>query len=190
MQLTQLLLADEQALKVRLAIDLVLQDPERFVMTDEERNEYERLAVFFGTVASDPSRFAPTGEMAQTVKSLVRRARGPAQPQSGRNKRKVRQERRQGFAKRRRAQRREFAEAYNAAVERVERDMAEKYDKEPKFMILRADGVPIMTDIPASMVVPMVDQIRETEEGPLVTAPLGSIILPGNVEKAMERENA
>src|SRR5579859_6179227 len=115
MQFVQTLITDEQALKIRLAIDMVLQDPERFVMTDEERQEYERLAVFYGHAVTNPSAFSPTGEMAQTVKKIVRRAKGPAQPKSLRNKPKARQERRRAIQKLRRKQRREYNEQYNAA---------------------------------------------------------------------------
>jgi hypothetical protein len=164
-QFVQLLLTDEQALYLNASVDLLLADTERFVMTDEERDNYQRLSVFFSEVVRNPAHFAPTGEMADTVKSIVRKLKGPAQPQSRRNRRKARQERRMSFRKRERAQRRENAEMYNAAMaaleaERVEaeaawQEIAERYANEPKVMVLTADGVPVMTDIPASMVVPM-----------------------------------
>ncbi|MDE2103114.1 MAG: hypothetical protein KGL39_38065 [Patescibacteria group bacterium] len=182
MQFVQTLITDEQALKVRLAIDLVLQDPERFVMTDEERTEYERLAVFYGHAASNPAAFSPTGEMAQTVKKLVRSAKGPAQPSSRRNRRKRRQERRTSWRKRERMHRRETAEQFNAAMEALRRDAEEaeaaaqeaqtRYESEAKFDILGPDGQTVMLrGVPESAIRAM----SLSGDGP-------KIILPGTAE--------
>lgn len=182
MQFVETLITDDQALKIRLALDLILQDPDRYVMTDEERDEYQRLAVFYGVVATDPSRFAPTGKNAQTVKSIVRRVKGPAQPQSRRNRRKMRQERRRAHQKLMRSQRREFAEQYNAAMQtlrseaeeagRAAAEVEERFAAEPKVMVLAADGTPVMRGIPASMVVPEPESLDEAPK----------IILPGTAE--------
>ena len=183
MQFVQTLITDEQALKIRLAIDLILQDPERFVMTDEERTEYERLAVFYGYAATTPSAFSPTGEMAQTVKQIIRRAKGPAQPKSLRNKRKARQERRTSFRKRERAQRREMAEQFNLAIEALAKDreeaeaaaqeVAERFKNEQKFDVYDAFGNLIMAGVPESV-------IRKHEEAPAEDKP--HIIMPGTAE--------
>ena len=199
MQFAQILVTDDQALKTRLALDLILQDPERYEMTDEERADYERLAVFFGLVATNPSHFAPSGDMARTVKSIIRRAKGPAQPQS---QSKRRAKRSQGKQKRDRAARRLAVEQYNEAYqayekdrldfEEYERELIERFEKEPKVMILRADGQVIMSDIPASMVVPMDAPLTEADfeqaasDMPEKVAP--RIFVPGSHEKAMQRE--
>lgn len=190
MQFVETLITDEQALKIRLAVDLILQDPERFVMTDEERTEYERLAVFFGHAATNPSAFAPTGQQAQTVKTLVRRAKGPAQTQSRRNRRKARQERRTSWRKRERAHRRETAEQFNAAMESLQRDMAEaeaaaqeaqaRYESEAKFDILGPDGRTVMLHgVPESAIRKMtnLDALPMSEP-----AKAAKIILPGTAE--------
>lgn len=192
MQFVQPLLTDEQALLTRLAIDLILQDPERYEMTDEERADYERLAVFFGYVAANPRSFAPTGAMARTVKRIVRNARkGAAQPQS-RSKRKLK--RSQGQQKRDRAARREAVAQFNAAREAYERDRADheaymeelrsKYEDAPKFTIVNEAGQVVLSGVPEYALK------REDEEAELAIAPAPKIVLPGNVEKAMQREAA
>jgi septal ring factor EnvC (AmiA/AmiB activator) len=181
-QFVQTLITDEQALKIRLAIDMILQDPERFVMTDEERQEYERLAVFYGHAVTNPSAFSPTGEMAQTVKKLVRRAKGPAQPKSLRNKRKARQARRRAWQKIQRQQRREMAEQFNAAVEQLAKDreeaeaaaqeLAAKYETEHKFDLFDGFGNLIMAGIPESAL----------RDHAVVEGEKPHIILPGTAE--------
>lgn len=209
MQFAQVVITDEQALLTRVALDLVLQDEERFVMSDEERADYARLAVFFGKVAQHPGAFPPTGKRATAVRQIVRRAKGSAQPQSRRNKRKARQEKRMSNSKRRRAERQEFTKLYNEALEKFEAERAEmeaaelelieKFKDEPRVMVLRADGVPILTDVPASMVVPMpteadsfedlgtyIPPTSETEGGALADdgtfTPLSKIVLPAGVD--------
>lgn len=200
MQFAQVLVTDDQALKTRLALDLILQDPERYEMTDEERADYERLAVFFGLVATNPSHFAPTGEMARTVKSIIRRAKGPAQPQS-QSKRRLK--RSQGKQKRDRAAKRLAVEQYNEAFaayekdrldfEEYERELVERFKDEPRVQVLRADGVVIMSDIPASMVVPMDAPLTEADfeqaanDMPEKVAP--SIYVPGQRPDAVAAEN-
>lgn len=184
MQFVELLLTDEHALKTALAIDLVLQDEERFVMTDEEREAYTQLAQVFTFAAANPHRFAPSGHLAQTVKEIRRKARGQAQPQSRRNRRKARQEARMGFAKRRRKERRAEIESWNAAVEQMQRDredaeayereMIERYESEPKFTIRAGDGTIIMQGVPQSAIEP------DTVEAEPEAKP--HVILPGTAE--------
>lgn len=182
MQFIQTLVTDEQALQIRLAIDMVLQTPDRFVLSDEERTEYERLAVFWGHAASNPSAFSPTGEMAQRVKSIVRRAKGPAQPKSRRNKRKERQARRQSYQKMRRAQRREYNALFNNAMESLHADQVEmeqiaqervkQYESEPKFEIRGPDGSIVMAGVPASAIIAMTEGGEDKPH----------IIMPGSAE--------
>jgi len=84
-----------------------------------------------------------------------------------------------------------------------ERELMARFANEPRVQVLRADGVPIMSDIPASMVVPMpTDDVEDlgtyipdsseqpggvlTDDGQFI--PKSQLILPGNVEKQMERD--
>ena len=160
-------------------------------MTDEERAEFERLAVFFGQVASEPGKFPVTGAMARRVQSIVRAARGPAKPSSRRNRRKERQERRQGAAKRRRRERAQTVAAYNEARERVAAEVAElealqaeqlaKLEAEPKFDVVNMHGQTVLAGIPESMIVPQPAELTDEPER-------GQLLLPGSHEKAMERE--
>lgn len=125
MQFVQTLLTTDQTSKVEQALKLVLDraDDLGIVWNDEnEQNEYAQLAGFFQAVTENPTKFAPRGEMARTVKQIYRRVKGPAQPKSAAPKRS------QGQQKRDRKLRRELAAEYNAARERVEKDMEEARD--------------------------------------------------------------
>lgn len=97
--------------------------------TEEQLGGHEdglkALAVFFGMVAAEPRKFPVTGRMASKITEARRVAKGPAQPVSRRNARKERQEKRIGFSRRRRAERREFVANFNTAREAYERDMEE-----------------------------------------------------------------
>ena len=180
----------------RAALDIVLNDPERYVLTEEERSAYERLAVFFGHAVVDPSRFPLSPRQASRIKSVVKKARGPAQPQSRRNKRKARQERRIAFAKQRRKQNREFREQYNEAMAQLRKEQEEmeqayaevqaRIEAEPKFDIFDGVGNLIMSGVPESA-------IRSQETDPAETSPQGApgaapgggasnIILPSDLE--------
>lgn len=90
-----------------------------------ELEGYEALAAFFQDVADEPLKYRPTGKAATSVRKIVRGLKGPAQPQSRRNKRKARQEKRMGAAKRRRREQAQLTAEFNAARERIEKDMAE-----------------------------------------------------------------
>lgn len=172
----------------RAALDIVLNDPERYVLTDEERQQYERLAVLYGHAAVDASRFPLSPKQAARLKSVVKKARGPAQPQSRRNKRKARQERRIAFAKQRRKNNREFREQYNEAMRQMEaeREEAEKayaeiaarIENERKYQIKDGMGNLIMSEIPASAISPM-DAPEQSFADP-AEAPL-RILLPGDL---------
>lgn len=169
----------------RAALDIVLNDPERYVMTDEERQQYERLAVFYGTAAVDPSRFPLSPKQAARLKSIVRKPKGTAQTPSRRNRRKVRQERRQSFAKKRRKQNREFREQYNEAMAQLRKDAEEaeqaqaeilaRIEAEPKFNIVDGAGNLIMAGVPESAIV-------HAGEEEALERMASKIILPGTAE--------
>jgi hypothetical protein len=126
------------------------------------------------------------------MKTVVRRKfeppKGPAQPASRRNKRKARQDARQGGHKRRRKERREMAEQYNAAREIVERDMAEaaevqaetvaRLETEPKFDITDAFGNVMVSGVPESLIRPQpVEELTPSD-----------IYVPITSDAAKERE--
>ena len=131
-------------------------------MEDEERAEYERLATFMGQVYTNPEAFPVMGESATKIRSIVRKAKGAAQPQSRRNKRKARQEQRQSRQKFLRQHRREFAQAYNEAREKMEAEMREAEEvmraaeeriaTQPKFQIKNVNGQVVLTDVPAEAI--------------------------------------
>lgn len=167
MQPVEILLTDELALKARLAIDSILAD-DNYVMEDEEEADFKRLAVFLGQVATHPESFRPQGKNATRVRSLVRKAKGAAQPQSRRNKRKARQEKRQGYAKWRRREQKALAEKFNAAREIYEQEAreAEEYhaeqiarlEKQPKYKVVSMDGRVIVDEIPAEFILKQDDE--------------------------------
>jgi hypothetical protein len=160
--------------------------------------DLQRLAVFFGAVAAEPSRFPLSGQFAEALKRGARKAKGPAQPKSRRNARKVRQEKRIGAAKRRRAARRDFVAQHNAVQEAMQaehQEMNEAYeemrarlDAEPKFNITDVAGNVILAGVPKSMVQPVPDPDGpEAFEGTLMDGlehepPYPQIIMPGSAE--------
>ena len=179
-----------------MALDIILNDPERYVLSEDERASYEKLAVFFGVAATDPSRFPPTGDSARMVKKLMRRAKGPAQPQSRRNKRKARQERRMRTAKARRKYKREDAENYNRAREAMEAELREmeqihaeieaQHAGEAQFMVIGPDGqTPLLMGVPESAIRPM-EGAEGAPTGPVENEPMearpSKVILPGTAE--------
>lgn len=153
-------------------------------MEDEERAEFERLAVFLGTAAANPGSFRPQGKNAARVRSIIKRVTGPAQRPTRRKPRS------QGQQKRDRQARRELAAAYNAAVAQMEADQAEaeKYHAEvmariegqPKFNIVADNGQVILADVP--------EEFIQRVEGSDPEAAKSAIVLPATAEKAMERE--
>lgn len=122
MQFVQALLTTDQTSKVEQALKLVTDRAEDLGIvwaSENEENEYLQLAGFFQAVTEHPERFRPTGEHARTLRKMVRRVKGPAQPKT------VAPKRSQGQQKRDRKLRRELAAEYNAARERVEQDLEE-----------------------------------------------------------------
>ena len=115
------ILTQEQALLIHQALIARNIDPEPLSEQELEearlRREIADLTTFFSHAVEHPEDFplrsnADNKRVLRSVKPFKR----PAQPASGRNKRKARQERRLGAAKRRRKENRENREAYNEAV--------------------------------------------------------------------------
>jgi hypothetical protein len=167
MRPVEILLTDDLALKARFAIDSILAD-DNYVMTDEEEADFKRLAVFLGQVATNPAQFKPQGKNALRVRSIVRSMRGAAQPQSRKNKRKIRQHNRQGYAKWRRRERKRLVEEFNRARELYEQDareaaeywaeVEERVAKQTQYDVVTLDGQTVLAGIPAEF-------IRLTESG-------------------------
>jgi hypothetical protein len=205
----QLLLTAEQAELVAAA----LRDTEAAIReegTNEETTSEEvannervgeaaravgRLSLLFADAAENPSKYPPQGKLASTVRDITRRAKGAAQPEGRKNKRKARQERRIATAKERRRYRREMAEGFNKAREIMEQEAAEaaefqaeieaRISDQPKYNVVDAYGNLIVAGVPAEFV--------KTEEGESafpaahrVGGPM-DLLLPGSHEKAAER---
>jgi hypothetical protein len=123
-EFAQVVVTDDQAVKIAGAIALALENS-----TDEQLGEHaeelKALAVFFGVVSTNPERFPVTGRMATAIKDAKKQDKGPAQPASRRNRRKLRQLTRQGGAKRRRQQHAEDVANFNQAREAMAAELAE-----------------------------------------------------------------
>ncbi len=142
------------------------------VTTDEAGILYDASRLFM-EASERPEAFPLTGAKATRLQRQVR-ARGPAQPQSRRNKRKARQEKRQGWAKIRRKHRREMAENYNEAVRIMEAEAEEmemayaeqqaKLNDQPKFDVFALDGTRILGGVPESMIRPAPDEADKNDE--------------------------
>lgn len=163
MRPVEVVLTDELCLKARLAIDELLARPDEYVMDDEERHDFERLAVFFGYLVEHPQEFPPTGRMAAKIKANLKPPKQPrTTSESTSNARKRRQERRQGGSKRRRAEAREYATAYNEARARMEAELAEaeeahaallaRLEGQAKFSIVAADGQVLLEGVPEEFI--------------------------------------
>lgn len=185
MQFAEVVLTDDQALKTRFALDELIRKAEgedaEYVMEDDERREFERLAVFFGTVAAEPDNFRPTGKNAARVRSIVKRAKGRAQTPSLRKRRSGRHQRRRAERMHNRRNR-EQIEQHNAAFEAYAKDQEEleKYLAEieerqadqPKYTIKDTAGRVILEGVPAEAI------FYEDNGEPLYKAP-PKIIVPG-----------
>ena len=164
-QLVQVVLTDAHAGLLAAGADLAVRAHENdtlVTLTDEELDEYKRLAVFMTAVASDPSAFPVRESLARSLKKKAREMKGPAQPQSRRNQRKRTQARKQSFQRRNRAERREQAQAWNEAVAKIEAERIEheewleqrraELEAEPKFDITDIAGNVILAGVPQSFV--------------------------------------
>lgn len=187
MEPVQVVLTDQLAGLLAAAADITLRsdaNKQLVELSDDERTDLQRLAVFMTAVASEPEKFPLRDSQAKSLRSKLRTARGPAQPQPRKASKPS-----QGRQKRTRAQKRAEAEAYNAARERVEVDMADReayleerraqMENEPKFDITDIMGNTILAGVPSSMLVPVNEETHPTN-------PAGKIILPPSVEKALQ----
>lgn len=122
MPYVQVVLTDGHVRLLREGVGNLVVDPEG---EPDRAAEVYVLESFLDTVTEHPESFPVTGKMATSIKHRLRLLKGPAQPQSRRNKRKARQERRMSTAKRRRREKRELAAAYNEAQERLMAEVEE-----------------------------------------------------------------
>lgn len=123
----------EQALLIHQAVLARNLDPEPLSENEDEearlRREMADLTTFFSHAVEAPEDFPlRSREDNKRLLRSVKPVRGPAKQPSGRNKRKARQERRMGAAKRRRKENRELREAYNEAVQKMEAERLEAQD--------------------------------------------------------------
>jgi hypothetical protein len=155
-------------------------DAEDFPDDDDTVKAWNDLKYFLIRASDNPSAFPPTGKLASSIKKGTAQIKGTSRTPSRTNKRKARQEKRQGWAKQRRKLRAANAKAYNEAVAIQEAEYAEMeaeyekqkaiFDAEPKFDVYTPDGNRVMSGIPASMVKP-----AETAEDDM---PRAEIVLP------------
>lgn len=147
MRLVQLVLTDDQALQLHAAAAFAAEHPEDSGADEAAVRDLQQLSMFFAAVADSPERF-PVRAQSAKLKKLARhlRPKGPAQPQSRRNKRKARQEQRTSFHKKRRKERQTIAEEFNRAVALIEAERRE-------IEALRAEGVGVVA-APSNIVLP------------------------------------
>jgi hypothetical protein len=171
-RLVQLVLTVDQCEMINGAMRDAANSPD---VTMEESQRIYDLGYIFQAASEQPSKFPITGKKAASLARALRLGKGPAQPQSRKNKRKARQEARQGWSKKRRKLRAANAKAYNEAVAIQEAEMAEmeaayaeqqaKLEKEPKFDVFAMDGTRILSGIPESMVRPVEDAPVDPSSG-------------------------
>lgn len=145
------------------------------ITLDESKTIYD-TGMLFQDASENPSKYPLSPKMAATLRPFVRKAKGAAQPQSRTNKRKARQEKRQGWSKMRRKNRAAMVKGYNEAVaiqeaeaaeiEAIHAEAIEKLKLEPKFNIMTYSGEIAISDVPESMIVAVkaeldVDSIAE-----------------------------
>lgn len=138
--------------------------------TVEEAGIIYDASLLFMAASESPEKFPLTGKRAVSLTRRVR-VKGPPQPPR-KNKRKARQERRQGWAKIRRRNRREMVDNYNAAVATIEAERAEmemlyaeeqaKLADQPKFDVFAVDGSRLLGGIPESMIRPSESAVGES----------------------------
>lgn len=113
-QFVQITITNQQAYLLGVAADEAASSKG---ISEQAKDNLERLSVFMYDVSTDPDNYPVRTHVAmEQVKSIFKAAKGPAQPQTRKNRRKERQARRQGFAKRRRRERQAFVAAWNEAV--------------------------------------------------------------------------
>lgn len=173
MRFVQLLLTDDQAELAAAALrdaELTLKEEvgkhkdetgDDFPEVAEDLAQLGRLSMLFQDASENPSKYPPTGKMAVTVRSIVRRSRGQAETPT-------RSKRRSGRHQRRRAERhifrrnREFIENFNRGQEMYEADrleaeaaaaeIAKKVEGMPTYAVTDGQGNVLMSGIPALFV--------------------------------------
>lgn len=176
MRFAQLVLTDDQLDLVAGALADAAKQEE---LNDDDLQQLGVLQEFMELARDEPHRFPITGKQAGSIRTAVRRAKGAAQPQSRKNKRKARQEKRIRTSKERRKFRKQIAESYNAAmevqrreneeIEQLHREIEERVAAQPKYRLLAGDGTILMDGIPAEFIVSV-----DTEE-----SLLPKVIVPG-----------
>lgn len=188
MTLVQLILTTDQA---ELAAAALRDAANSEDVTLEESQVIYDLGYFLQTVGENPSKYRPNGKMATSIKRAQQRPGPNAGNTSAsvKNKRKARQEKRAGWNKLRRKNRREMVANYNQAVETMAAERAEMeaafaeqqaiLDAEPKFDVFTVDGARIISGVPESMIRPVeldIDSIAQDESDATPVVP--EIILP------------
>lgn len=166
MRFVQILLTTEQAELAAAACrdaeaDLVASEGPG-TPAAEDAKLIGRLGMLLQDAAENPVKYTPTGRGAATVRSIVRRASGPARPKPL-NKRKRRQEERQRTSKERRKFRKVIADSYNEARTRMEAEKAEaeaaqaafeeRIAKQERYSVVNADGETLVGGVPAEFIV-------------------------------------
>jgi len=177
MQFVQLLLTDQQVELLAAAARDGMNTPD---IHSEDANELWRLHLLLQDASEKPSKYPPMGKMAASVRTLVRKNKGAAQPPR-KNKRKQRQEGRRAWNIQRRKQRRIFAEEYNKAVEIMEAETAEheanvaelieRTEKQAKFNVTDGFGQVVLEGVPAEFIV-------DSEGNSLLTEKKAKLHLP------------
>lgn len=147
----QPILTEEQALLVHQALIALLNTPPGELSTspDEEtsvKQQLSELVYFFSTVVEHPEKFqlrSPEDNQ-RIIRAAKRAAKGPAQPQSRRNRRKARQAERTRTAKARRKEAKYMAEEHNRALrifEAEQKEAEEAYEAERERIIDRFESI-------------------------------------------------
>lgn len=125
MRYVQLVLTESQAALTARALSNSVVDND----DPTEREQLTALADFFYAVEANPAAFpVKTVAMTRAIKKRVARMKGTP-PASKTNVRKHTQERKQGFQKRTRAERRAAIAAYNATYDEDMRALAQAEEK-------------------------------------------------------------
>jgi hypothetical protein len=151
MELVHPILTEAQATLVHQALIAFLNTPEGNLSENpgEEtllRKELSELVYFFSEVTEHPEGFGLRSEKdtQAIIRENKRSQKGPAQPASGRNKRKARQARRQGGHRQRRQDRKVYAEQQREALQKLEaeaKEAQEAYEAAQKKLIDRFEAL-------------------------------------------------
>lgn len=175
-QIIEVAISDDHAELVAAAMSDVKANEE---LDDKTREMAGMLSSVFQGASENPDAFPPRPAVASSIKKRLTKMKGTSQPQGRKNKRKARQEQRQGWNKQRRRLRAANAKAYNEArdimeAERIEADEAHaervaRLQLEPKFNVVGMSGEVLLQDVPESM---LIRQLAEAvDETPKVVLP-------------------